>query len=105
MSQQDYRIQFSYDIRSHTVRNENQKKEFLLTKLRNIGAHFRFKLVRDTNGNIVDDKIYVYDEYNDGTNNFNMIIDINDLIEVIRQIELDMGQKVNLTTNYKSSNL
>lgn len=89
-NQEDYLTQFTYDNKKNTKRTETEIKEFIVTKLRNSSAHFRYKIVKDENGNVLEDKIYLYDEYNDGTNNFNIIMNINNLVQIIRQIELDI---------------
>ncbi len=89
-TQEDYLKQFMINDKDGSKRNEQELKEFIITKLRNSSAHFRFKPVKDENGKIIDDKIYLYDEYNDGVNNFNLVMDINYLVELIRQIEIEI---------------
>lgn len=68
---------------------DETRKSFLI-KIRNACAHFRFKPVKDRNGNILEDKIYIYDEDNKGENNFNLIIDLKYLIEIIRKVEIQI---------------
>ena len=92
-------MQFTYDSKRNTFRKKKKKKEFIITKLRNAAAHFRFKIVKDENGKVLEDKIYLYDEYNDGTNNFNIIIDVKDLFQIIRQIELGIKNEKSVEEN------
>lgn len=98
-TQEEYLEQFTYDTRKNDVRNEEELKKYILTKLRNSSAHFRFKVVKDEKGNVIEDKIHLYDEYNDGTNNFNIIMDLKDLMQIIRQIELGIVKENNLEAN------
>ncbi|MBQ3297472.1 MAG: hypothetical protein IJG97_01560 [Bacilli bacterium] len=77
-----------------TARNYEDIKVNILDKLRNSTIHFRFKPVKDSDGNIVDNKVYLYDKYNElDTNNFNIIMDLKDLVEITRQIELGLEKK------------
>ena len=65
-----------------------------MNKLRNSFAHFRFKQVKDKDGNIVSNKIYLYDKYEESSNNnFNIIIDLKDLVELTRQVEIGLSKK------------
>lgn len=68
-------------------------KSYILDKLRNSAAHFRFRRVRDSAGNYFEDKILLYDEDDCGQNIFNMIIDINDLVNITRDIENGLENK------------
>ena len=90
---------YNHDNNKNTIRTEYEQKEFIITKLRNAAAHFRFKIVKDENGKVLEDKIYLYDEYNDGTNNFNIIIDVKDLFQIIRQIELGIKNEKSVEEN------
>ena len=72
----------------------------MLDKFRNSCAHFRFKPVKDKDGNIMENKIYLYDKYDDSTqNNFNIIVDIIDLVEIIRQIEINLSKTIQSEEN------
>ena len=102
-----YKKQFIYhdngDIRM--VNGEFNLKANILDKLRNASCHFRFKPVKDSEGNIVEDKIYLYDRDDNGIINFNMIIDIKDLVEIAREVELDLIRKnVRINYNYVEEN-
>lgn len=77
-----------YDLRDHEQINKN-----IINKLRNSFAHFRFKPVKDENGNIITDKIYLYDAEDEVNYNFNLIIDLNYLLELIHRIENDLNTK------------
>ena len=70
-------------------------KKVILNKFRNACAHFRFKLVKDKEGNIVEDKIYIYDEDNNGINNFNLIIDLNEFVKIVREVEIELERQKN----------
>jgi hypothetical protein len=84
-----------YDDNNQKRSSEDLKK-YLLDKLRNSLAHFRFKPVLDKEGNIVNDKIYIYDTYDESSNNnFDLIIDIKDFVELTREIELGLLKKNN----------
>ena len=102
-----YKKQFIYhdngDIRM--VNGEFDLKANILDKLRNSTCHFRFKPVKDSEGNLVEDKIYLYDRDDNGIINFNMIIDIKDLVEIAREVELDLIRKnVGIDYNYVEEN-
>lgn len=72
--------------------NRADNKEYILDKLRNSAAHFRFILIKDSNGNLVDDKIYLYDkDDNSPNNNFYTTIDIHELYEITRCIEIELN--------------
>lgn len=89
----DYLKQF-VETSEGSVRNLEDVKSNLLNKLRNSTVHFRFKQVKDEKGNLVEDKIYIYDKYDYlNSNNFNMIIDIKDLVDIVREVELDLIKK------------
>ena len=76
-----------------------------MNKFRNSFAHFRFKQVKDEKGNIVPDKIYLYDKYEElDSNNFNIIIDLKDLVELTRQIEIGLSKKKGLPIDDESEN-
>jgi len=70
-------------------------KKVILNKFRNACAHFRFKLVKDKDGNIIEDKIYIYDEDNNGINNFNLIIDLNEFVRIVREVEIELDKQKN----------
>lgn len=94
-NEESYLKQFMYDDNNQKRSSEDLKK-YLLDKLRNSLAHFRFKPVLDKEGNIVNDKIYIYDTYDESSNNnFDLIIDIKDFIEITREIELGLLKKNN----------
>ena len=57
----------------------------LLQKLRNTITHYRFKIIKDENNE--ENLLYLFDEDNQGIINFNIIININDLLEIIKNIE------------------
>ncbi len=83
------------------ISNENEQprdnteiKKYILDKFRNACAHFRFKPVLDNQGNIVEDKIYIYDKYDESNEtNFDIILDIRDFVEITRQVEKGLLQK------------
>ena len=83
------------------ISNENEQprdnteiKKYILDKFRNACAHFRFKQVLDNQGNIVEDKIYIYDKYDESNEtNFDIILDIRDFVEITRQVEKGLLQK------------
>ena len=92
VDQTSYLNQFVLDS-DGTKRNYDGLKSNILDKLRNSIVHFRFKPVKDNKGNIVEDKVYLYDRYDNSTdNNFNIIIDVKDLVEIARQVELDLSK-------------
>ena len=100
MDQEKYLNQFIFeekkDGEGDTVkqkRTNDEVKAYILDKLRNSSAHFRFKIVKDKEGNIKEDKIYLYDEDNNGVNNFNIIMDIHELLNIIRKVEEDLNRK------------
>jgi len=63
---------------------------FFIRSIRNSVEHFRVKPVKDKNGNVLPDKVYLFDENLNGENNFNIIVDIKDLVEIIRNLEIEM---------------
>ena len=71
----------------------------ILEKLRNMSVHFRFKPVKDENNE--DNLLYLYDEDNQGNNNFNIIININDLLEITKNIENQINNE-NIDVNEKN---
>lgn len=90
-----YIKQFIYDENNHK-RSYEEMKRFLLDKLRNSLAHFRFKPVLDKEDKIVDGMIYIYDSYDESDeHNFDLIIDIKDFVEITRQVELGLLKKKN----------
>ena len=94
MDSKTYLDQFVVDYNGNN-RNSKSIKNNILDKLRNSTCHFRFKLVKDKNGNIVEDKIYIYDKFDDtNETNFNMILDIRDLVEIARRIELGLEKNI-----------
>ena len=75
-------------------RSIDSLKNNILNKMRNSICHFRFKPVKDEDGNVVEDKVYLYDKFdNSEENNFNLIIDINKLVDITNQIELSLENK------------
>lgn len=95
---QDFVNQFQLTDENNILRSEEEIKKTFFTKVRNASQHFRFKQVKDNKGQVLEDKIYLYDEDNKGRNNFNLIIDINDLINIIRNIEEQMTKKETITS-------
>ena len=76
------------------MRDSNEIKKYILDKFRNACTHFRFKPVLDKNGNVVEDKVYIYDKYDESNEtNFDFIIDIKDFVEITRQVENGLLQK------------
>ena len=59
-----------------------------LERLRNASCHYRIKPVRDRKGNLIEDKVYIFDEDNYGNNNFNIILDIDEALELTRKVEI-----------------
>lgn len=93
MDSQTYLDQFMIDYEDN-YRSQINVKSNILDKLRNSICHFRFKPVKDSNGKIVEDKIYLYDKFENSDNtNFNMIIDIKDLVAIVRKIEIGLEIK------------
>ena len=96
-SQRDYLKQFCVDEEGNLLTDEDNEKEIkkqILSRLRNAFAHNRFKPVKDDNGNTIVNKIYIYDKYPESNKtNFDMIIDIEELIEIIHGIERDLNKK------------
>ena len=94
INQETYLNQFIIDENGN-IRDISEIKAYMLDKFRNSCAHFRFKPVKDKDGNIMENKIYLYDKYDDSTqNNFNIIVDIIDLVEIIRQIEINLSKTI-----------
>ena len=92
-SQETYLSRFIVDG-NQQPRDNIEMKKYILDKFRNACAHFRFKPVLDKNGNVVDDKIYIYDKYDESNEtNFDFIIDIKDFVEITRQVEIGLLQK------------
>lgn len=103
ITQESYLSQFLLDEDEH--RDYQSIKSNIMNKFRNSFAHFRFKQVRDEKGNIVPDKIYLYDKYEEvNSNNFNIIIDLKDLVELTRQIEIGLSKKKGLSIDGESDN-
>lgn len=99
MDSQTYLDQFMIDY-DDNYRSQINVKSNILDKLRNSICHFRFKPVKDSNGKIVEDKIYLYDKFESSDNtNFNMIIDIKDLVAIVRTIEMGLEIKNNNADN------
>ena len=96
--------QFTEDSNGNIMDSLSMKKN-LLRKLRNSSAHFRFKPVKDKNGNIVPNKVYLYDKFEESdSNNFNIIIDIEELIRITRKVELGLemsNTKVDIANSQK----
>jgi len=83
------------DIKHQLRLNEFDRTQNFIRCLRNAFEHFRVKPARDNDGNILEDKIYIYDEENTGENNFNMVVDIKVLIELLKKLE-DQIIKINV---------
>lgn len=95
ITQESYLGQFLLD--NDEKRDYQNIKSNIMNKLRNSFAHFRFKQVKDKDGNIVSNKIYLYDKYEESSNNnFNLIIDLKDLVELTRQVEIGLSKKSEL---------
>ena len=88
----DYINKIIYD-KDYTYREPEEMQEYIIRKLRNSSAHFRYRIVKDENGNIDDDKIELYDEDNRGRLNYIGVFDMNYLLEVTRLCELDIEKK------------
>lgn len=103
VTQESYLSQFLLD--GDEQRDYQSIKSNIMNKFRNSFAHFRFKQVKDEKGNIVPDKIYLYDKYEElDSNNFNIIIDLKDLVELTRQIEIGLSKKKGLPIDGESEN-
>jgi len=85
-----YFSQFFEDI--HAGLADRSTSNHVITKFRDAVAHNRFKPVRDYEGNVVENLIYLYDQDNQGNNNFNIIIDINSFVELVNDIEMKMSK-------------
>ena len=87
MNKDDYFEQFTIDY-DGSRRKLDGVRDYLLNKLRNSFCHFRFKPVKDNDGNILENMIYLYDKF-DGTSdtNFNMIVELKDLVAVAKELE------------------
>ena len=93
MNPQTYLDQFMIDY-DNNYRSQINVKGNILDKLRNSICHFRFKPVKDSSGKILEDKIYLYDKFENSDNtNFNMILDIKDLVAIVRKIEIGLEIK------------
>ncbi len=96
-----YHNSFEFDSESYINQfwfNEDGRpvnlKSNLLDKLRNSNLHYRFKIVKDDDGNVVKDKVYLYDKRGNSTNNnFNAIVDIEYLLKITHEIEEDLYKK------------
>ena len=83
--------QFLLDDNGNFMDSLSMKKK-ILKKIRNSSAHFRFKPVKDENGNIVPDKVYLYDKFDElDTTNFDIIIDVKNLVKFSRIVELGIN--------------
>ena len=103
VTQESYLSQFLLD--GDEQRDYQSIKSNIMNKFRNSFAHFRFKQVKDEKGNIIPDKIYLYDKYEElDNNNFNIIIDLKDLVELTRQIEIGLSKKRGLCIDGESEN-
>ncbi len=90
--QEEYLKQFVIDDKTNEQRDFTNMKNYIINKLRNSVAHFRFKALKEQDNSVVEDKIYLYDEYNDGTRNFNIVMNLNDLVNIARAVEIEMKQ-------------
>ena len=105
MDRKSYLDQFILDFDGN-YRDQTSIKSNILDKLRNSICHFRFKPVKDSDGKIVEDKIYLYDKFeNSNKNNFNMILDIQDLVSIARRIELDLSRDNNVDNKAHEENI
>ena len=92
-NQETYLARFIND-ENQQPRDNIEMKRYILDKFRNAFAHFRFKPVIDNNGEIVTDKIHIYDKYDESNDtNFDIILDIKDFVEITRQVEKGLLQK------------
>lgn len=77
----------------------------ILHKMRNSSEHYRIKPVRDNEGNLVEDKVYLYDEDNLGRNNFNIVLSIVDALKITRMVEkalnLDLDKEIEIKDEEK----
>ena len=95
--------QFLYDDKGKRLSGKDIILQ-MLDKLRNASAHLRFISVKDKNGKIVEDKVYIFDKENDfAPNNFDIIVDIKDLISIVRKVELALNPQI-VQTNVNTSN-
>ena len=99
ITQEEYLTQFIYNDKNEQ-RDLSMMKELIVTKFRNSSAHFRFKPIKDESGNIIEDKIFLYDECNDGNNNFNLVINLNDLVDIVRKVEISYQQQLGIKSDY-----
>lgn len=90
--QEEYLKQFVVDDKTNEKRDFTNMKNYIVNKLRNSVAHFRFKALKEQDNSVVEDKIYLYDEYNDGTRNFNIVMNLNDLVNIARAVEIEIKQ-------------
>ena len=90
--QEEYLKQFVIDDKTNEQRDFINMNKYIINKLRNSVAHFRFKALKGQGNSVVEDKIYLYDEYNDGTKNFNIVMSLNDLVNIARTVEIEMKQ-------------
>ena len=102
--QEEYLKQFVIDDKTNEQRDFTNMKNYMINKLRNSVAHFRFKAVKEQDNSVVGDKVYLYDEYNDGTKNFNIVMSLNDLVNIARAVEIEMKQNATKTQNSSSLN-
>lgn len=73
----------------HNQGNNDELKGFILDKLRNSFAHIRFNPIKDSNGNIIDNKLHLYDQADENEpHNFDIVVDTRELIELVRTVEL-----------------
>lgn len=92
-NQETYLTRFISD-ENKQPRDNTEMKKYILDKFRNACVHFRFKPVLDNQGNIIEDKIYIYDKYDESNEtNFDIILDIRDFVEITRQVEKGLLQK------------
>ena len=68
-------------------------KANILDKIRNAAIHFRIEPVYDNQGNVVPNKIHLYDKNENMSQdtNFNIILDINYLLEFARLVETSLN--------------
>ncbi len=90
----NYFEQYYIDSNNGNRREQPQIKAFIIRKIRNACIHFRFKPVYDKEGNMVEDMVYLYDKNNDfSPTNFNTIIKLKDLIEIVNKVETKIEQE------------
>lgn len=89
-----------------SIKSLDKLKKFILDKIRNSAAHFRIRPVEDASGNVVEDKICIYDKPDELSDpNFFVVMDLQEYVEMIHGIEQDLQfrQPVVTTSNSNST--